>query len=95
MSDLNPIPAPFPTETDSFREIGPGDSRYAQKQRDIKATVDKMVAQQQAKRSDWESSFGGELEEATLSSVLRGGGNCVGSTRAYRNNFDKAFGGNQ
>lgn len=88
MSELKPIPLPMPTETDSFREIGPGDSRYPEKMRDIRSTVDRMVRTQQKKQADWESSFGGELEEATMGVVLKGGVNCVGYRRTYARNFD-------
>lgn len=75
--------------SDTFQEIDRHDSRYDAKQKDIKATVDRMVAQQKQKQRDWESNFAGELEEATMGAVLKGGVNCVGGRAAYRTNYDK------
>jgi hypothetical protein len=86
--ELKPIPLPTPAETDSFREIGPGDSRHPAKMRDIKATVDRMARAQKKQQTDWESDFGGELEEATMAAVLKGGVNCVGYRRRYAINYD-------
>jgi hypothetical protein len=73
---------------DSFQEIGPGDSRYDMKTRDIKATVKRMGDMQKKQRTDWETTFGGELEEATMEAVLKGGVNCVGYRSRYARNYD-------
>jgi hypothetical protein len=88
VKETKPLPLPEPTETDSFREIGPGDSRHPQKMRDIRATVDRMVGTQSKHKEDWERKFGEELEEATLAAVLKGGVNCVGYRRSYARNFE-------
>jgi len=69
------------------------DSRRADKQRDIKATIDKMAAAQSRQTKEWETRLEDEMTAATMEVVLKGGVNCVGSTAAYRRNFDKAFGG--
>lgn len=69
------------------------DSRRDMKQRDIRATIQKMQAAQAAKQQAWEDKLGDDLIEATAEVVLKGGGNCVGSTAAYRRKFDSVFKG--
>jgi hypothetical protein len=59
---------------DTFQEIGPGDSRYAMKQRDIAATISRMGEAQKRSRERWESELGDMLDGATEEAVLRGGG---------------------
>lgn len=76
---------------DTFQEIGPSDSRYAQKQRDIAATVQKMGDAQKRSRDRWESDLGDMFDGATEDAVLRGGGDrsilCGGDR--FRTNYQK------
>lgn len=76
---------------DSFQQIGPHDSRYAQKQRDIAATIVRMGEATAKRKAQWESKFTDDLTDVTLENVLRGGGDrsiLHGSDR-YRSNYDR------
>lgn len=76
---------------DSFQQIDRHDSRYAEKQRDIAATIAKMGDAQKKQRSEWESKFEDELTAVTEETVLRGGGDrsiLHGGAR-FRSNFEK------
>lgn len=76
---------------DTFQEIGPSDSRYAQKQRDIAQTISKMQAVSDKRRADWESSFGDMLDGVVEENVLRGGGDrsVLHSSDRFRTNYQK------
>lgn len=73
---------------DTFQAIDSSDSRYGMKQKDIAATVRRMGEVTARQRRAWEDKLGDELVAATEEAVLKGGVNCVGSTAAYRRNFD-------
>lgn len=64
------------------------DSRRDMKQRDIAATVGAMKEASEKRQREWEDKLGDELVAATEGAVLKGGVNCVGSTRAYRTRYD-------
>ena len=76
---------------DSFQQIGPHDSRYAQKQRDIAATIARMGEATATKRKQWESKFTDDLTDVTLENVLRGGGDrsILHGSELYRKNFER------
>lgn len=66
------------------------DSRRADKQRDIKATIDKMAESQKRRQAEWESKLEDEMTAATMEAVLKGGGDrsiLHGGAR-FRYNFD-------
>lgn len=76
---------------DTFQEIGPSDSRYAQKQRDITATISRMGEAQRKSRERWERELGDTLDGVVEENVLRGGGDrsvLHGSAR-FRLNYQK------
>ena len=76
---------------DSFQSIDRSDSRYAQKQRDIAATISKMQAATDKRKAEWESTFEDTLIGATEENVLRGGGDrsILHGSELYRKNFEK------
>lgn len=77
---------------DSFQQIDRHDSRHGEKTKDIKKLVARMGDVQKKKQADWEKSFEDDLIAVTEETVLKGGVNCVGYTRAYAKNFAQAFG---
>jgi len=83
---------------DTFQEIGPGDSRYAMKQRDIAATISRMGEAQKRSRERWEAELGDMLDGATEEAVLRGGGDrsILHASDRFRFNYEnwiKSLGG--
>jgi len=75
---------------DSFQQIDRHDSRYGEKQRDIAATVSRMQEVSKKRQADWESQLEDNLMDATMESVLRGGGDrsILHGSDCYRRNFD-------
>ena len=76
---------------DTFQEIGPSDSRYAQKQRDIAQTISKMQAASDKRKAEWESQLGDMLDGVTEENVLRGGGDrsVLHGSAKFRVNYQK------
>lgn len=76
---------------DTFQEIGPSDSRYAQKQRDIAQTISKMQAASDKRKAAWESELGDTLDGVVEENVLRGGGDrsVLHGSAKFRANYDK------
>jgi len=66
------------------------DSRRGDKQRDIRSTVDAMQAATKKREKDWEAGLEDAFMDATLESILKGGGDrsiLHGGDR-YRANFE-------
>jgi len=76
---------------DTFQEIGPGDSRYSMKQRDIATTISRMGEAQRKSRENWEAELGDTLDGAVEEAVLRGGGDrsVLHGSAKFRSNYQK------
>jgi hypothetical protein len=78
---------------EGWREAS-GDSRRHQKQRDIKALIDRDTAMKAAAKEKWEKDFEADLVDLAEPYVRAGfERRAIGYSRRYAAQFDKVFGG--